>query len=88
MELEKDFYSTTELAELMGLSRVSIWNKIKNGKIPAKRYGKSFLIPKEEVKKLLPEDLPEDENHEEEIRDAVRRVVREYRTTLKKLGEE
>lgn len=89
MNLSKDFYSTTEVAELIGLSRISIWNKVKKGHIKAKRAGRAYLIPKSEVVRLLPtNDAPSEECREKEIRNAVKQVVKEYGATLKKLGEE
>lgn len=48
MELEK-FYTTKELAELLGISRVSVFNKIKKGDIKAQKMGRNFVIFKKDV---------------------------------------
>ena len=41
---EKKFFSTTELAKLMGISRIAVYKKIKAGEIKARRSGRNFVI--------------------------------------------
>jgi excisionase family DNA binding protein len=45
----KDFYTTAELAKILGISRVTVFNKIKNGDIKAQKMGRNFVIFKEDV---------------------------------------
>lgn len=47
--VSRDFYTTAELAKILGISRVSVFNKIKNGDIKAQKMGRNFVIFKEEV---------------------------------------
>jgi len=49
----KDYFTTQELAKLLGVSRVAVFKKIKSGELKAVLVGKSYLIPKNS----LPEDL-------------------------------
>ncbi len=90
-----EYLSTTEAAKYIGVTRVTIFRWIKEGKLEAKKIGRSFAVPMKEVKKI---NRPAREEHaaskgdqekrEEEIRNAVKRVVKEYGKTLKKLGAE
>lgn len=45
----KEFYTTKELAELLGISRVAVFNKIKKGDIKAQKMGRNFVIFKKDV---------------------------------------
>lgn len=89
------YLSTAQVAQIMGISRVAVWQKIKKGKIKAQQIGRSYFIASSELKRLgfldrqaikQVEENSEDRRHE--IEKAVKRVVREYGSTLKKLGEE
>ena len=48
MEL-KDFYTTKDLAELLKISRVAVFNKIKKGDIKAQKMGRNFVIFKKDI---------------------------------------
>lgn len=81
------FISTTELAQILKVSRVTIFNRIKKGEIPAKKIGRNFIIDK----KNLPSELlnePLKESGKEEIQAAVKKTVAEYGETLRLLGKE
>ncbi len=45
----KEFYTTKELAELLGVSRIAIFNRIKNGNIKAQKMGRNFVIFKKDI---------------------------------------
>ncbi len=45
----KEFYTTKELAELLGISRVAVFNRIKNGGIKARKMGRNFVIFKKDI---------------------------------------
>ncbi len=44
-----DYFSVMEAARILGLSRVTVFNRIKDGTISAKRVGRHYVIPKSEV---------------------------------------
>jgi excisionase family DNA binding protein len=46
---EKGFYTTTELAKILGVSRVAVFNKIKSGDIKAQKFGRNFVIFKKDI---------------------------------------
>lgn len=48
MEL-KEFYTTKELANLLGISRVAVFNRIKKGDIKAQKMGRNFVIFKKDI---------------------------------------
>ena len=45
----KEFYTTKELAELIGVSRVAVFNRIKKGDIKAQKMGRNFVIFKKDI---------------------------------------
>ncbi len=45
----KEFYTTKEIAELLGISRVAVFNKIKKGDIKAQKMGRNFVIFKKDI---------------------------------------
>ncbi len=51
--MSKMFYSTSEVALIFGMNRVTIYRWVKEGKIEAYRMGKVHKIPAFEVMRLL-----------------------------------
>ncbi len=82
----KQYFSTPELAQLLGVSRIAIFKKIKSGKIKAQKIGRNYIIPRVELESILGHFLTE--NKKEKIDKAVGRVVRQYGEALRKLGKE
>ena len=83
---EKKYYSAPEIATLLGVSRIAIFKKIKNGQIHAEKIGRNYAIPKEEYEAILGLFVPE--NRKKDIENTVDRVVKKYGSALRKLGEE
>lgn len=82
----KEFVTTSELATILGISRIAVFKKIKKGQIKAIRAGKNFLIPKESIPEVLGRVLSEADKRE--IEAAVKKTVQEYAETLRLLGKE
>jgi len=82
----KRFFSTSEVAEILGISRVSVFNRIKSGKIKAEKIGRNYIIPKENLGIIFNEVLSE--KLKEEISRGVEKVVKEYGEVLLRLGNE
>lgn len=84
------FVSVAELAKMLGISRIAVFNKIKKGQIPAEKIGHSYAISMEDVSYIIHGNeitaLTEDKKNE--IKEAVEKVVKEYGETLKLLGKE
>lgn len=85
-ESNKKYLSTTEAAELLEVSRVSVYKKIKSEKLPAKKVGRNYIIAKEDLAPALKKEVSSEQK--EFIAKAVNKIVEEYGETLKKLGKE
>jgi len=81
---DKKFLSTTELAKILGISRIAVYKKIKKGKIKAIKVGRNFVINKKNLGNILGAELTGKEK--KEIEKAVKRVVKEYHETLRLLA--
>jgi len=49
---QKDFYTTAELAKILGISRIAVFKRIKNGSIKAQKNGRNFVVFKKDVGEL------------------------------------
>ncbi len=83
---KKQFYSTQEVADLLGISRVAVFKKIKSGEIKAEKLGRNYLIKKENLPQILGKELSAKDK--ELIDQAVAKTVAEYGQTLKLLAQE
>ncbi len=61
----EDYYTTQELAKLLGISRVAVFKKIKSGEIKAVSIGKTYLIPKSSLSKEIKEII--EQGHKETV---------------------
>ena len=43
------FYSTPEVAKILGISRIAVFKKIKGGKLKAMKVGKGYVIAKNDL---------------------------------------
>lgn len=84
------YVSVAELAKILGISRIAVFNKIKKGQIPAERIGRSYVISMQDVNGIISGSNVGSltENDKAEIKKAVEKVVKEYGDTLKLLGKE
>ena len=83
---DKGVLTTSELAKILGISRIAVFKKIKKGEIKAARIGKNYAIPRSSLHEILGDTLSE--KKKKEIEAAVRRTVKEYGETLRLLGRE
>ncbi len=82
--LNKDYYSLSEVAKILGVSRVAVFKKIKAGKIKAGKIGHVYAIPKTEfggADKLS-------EQQKRILEAGVKKTIHDYREVLEKLGKE
>ena len=82
----KEFITTTELAKILGISRIAVFKRIKRGQIKAIRVGKNFIVSKDSLPEVLGRILSE--KNKLEIEAAVKKTVKEYGQTLRLLGNE
>lgn len=83
---QKKFLSTTELAQLLGISRIAVFQKIKQGKIKATKVGRNYIINRKDLGDIFGDVLTKEKKAE--IEKAVKKVVKEYGETLRLLGTE
>ena len=82
----KKYISTVELAGMLGISRISVFNMIKKGKIQAEKIGRNYAISVENIPEIVKSVLSKKEK--KEIEDVVKKVIDEYGETLRLLGKE
>lgn len=70
-----------QLAERLGVSRVTAWKRVRDGQIAAQKVGHSYIVSADTVSDLVRE-------RENQIRAAVKRVVAEYGSVLELLSKE
>lgn len=84
--MKRQFISTMELAKILGISRVSVFKKIKSGEIKAEKVGRNFVIDQKNLGEILGNVLSLEKKHE--IERSVKKTIKEYGETLKLLGKE
>ena len=84
--IAKNYLTTTEVARLLGVSRITVFKKIKAGKIKAMKIGRNFVVNKKDLGGILGGIITEDKKRE--IERVVKKTVKEYGETLKLLGQE
>lgn len=82
----KKYISLPELAKLLGISRIALYNKVRAGKIKAEKIGRNYAILQSCVSAILGKSLSEEDK--KEIDTAVKRTVKEYGEVLRLLGKE
>ncbi len=82
----KPFISVADLARQMGISRIAVFKKIKNGNIDAQKIGRNYIISKREAERVLGIILGRKEK--EFLTKAVKKTVKEYGPALFRLGKE
>lgn len=80
----KNLISSAKAASILGVSRVTVFRKIKSGELKAVRIGRSLLVFADQltdVRRLT-------DDRKKEIEETVRRAVDEYGETFRLLGRE
>ncbi|HEV8243174.1 MAG TPA: helix-turn-helix domain-containing protein [Nitrospirales bacterium] len=80
------YITIPELARLLGVSRIAIYNRVKKGQIPAMRIGRTYVITDKTMTEILGKKTTEKDKKRIDV--AVDRTVREYGEVLKLLGKE
>jgi len=80
----KEFYTTTEIAKIIGLSRSQVFRKIQNGEIPSEKMGRYNLVPRFFVDAFLGRVAQQDER---QIAQAVSKTMGEYGDVIKMLKD-
>jgi excisionase family DNA binding protein len=83
---KKKYITIPELAEILGISRVAVYKKVKKGQIKAVKAGRNYAIARKYVANILGKTLGEEDKRE--MDKAIEKTVKEYGEVLKLLGAE
>jgi excisionase family DNA binding protein len=81
-----EYITIPQLAKILGISRIAVYKKVKNGRIKAVKIGRTFAIPQKQLMTILGKTLRKEDK--KEIDDAVDKTVKQYGKVLKLLGGE
>jgi excisionase family DNA binding protein len=82
----KEYLTIKELADILGISRIAVYKRVRKGDIKAVKIGRNFAIPKKSADNILGKTLSAADKRE--IEKAVKKTVTDYGNTLKLLGRE
>jgi len=82
----KNLLSTSEVAKILGVSRVTVFKKIQSGEIKAKKVGRNYVIENSDISAVLGIILSPERKIK--IEKSVDKTVKEYGEALRKLGKE
>lgn len=83
---DNGYISIQEMANMLGVSRIAVYKKVKKGQIKAIRVGRGFAIPKKYADHILGQTLNDKDKNR--IDSAVKKTVKEYGEVLKLLGRD
>jgi len=84
--MSQKYLTIPELAKLLGVSRIAVYNRVKKGQISAIKIGRTYVIMDQEMAGILGKEVTR--KGKERIDTAVRKTVQEYGEVLKRLGKE
>ncbi|PIR42090.1 MAG: hypothetical protein COV30_00090 [Candidatus Yanofskybacteria bacterium CG10_big_fil_rev_8_21_14_0_10_37_15] len=84
--MKKQYYSTSEVANILRLSRISVFNRIKKGKLKAEKIGRNYIISHDSLVEALGKSIGKERR--EDIERAVDKATKQYEETFKLLGKE
>ena len=83
---KSEYITIPQLANMLGLSRIAVYRKVKKGQIKAVRVGRNFAIPQKYIANILGKALGKEDKRQ--IDGAVKKTVKEYGEVLRLLGRE
>lgn len=84
--MNKKYLTTSELAKMLGISRIAVFKRIKNGDIKASKIGRNYAIDKKDLGGIA--DIKTAKPNKKTIDEAVKKTIEEYGETLRLLGKE
>jgi excisionase family DNA binding protein len=83
---DKNLLSTAEVAEILGVSRISVFKKIQNGEIKAIKVGRNYVIERDELSAVL--GLVLSSERKNKIERSIDKTIKDYGEALTMLGKE
>jgi excisionase family DNA binding protein len=84
--VNKRWLTIPELAKLLGVSRIAIYNRVRRGEISAVKIGRTYVITDQTIVTILGKETTR--ARKKMIDTAVRKTVQEYGEVLKQLSQE
>jgi excisionase family DNA binding protein len=85
--LHQKLFTTSQVANVLGVSRITVFRWIKDGTIAALRIGRNYFISEEELQKHIA-TRPITGLDKSNIQKLVDKVVTDYGETIRMLGRE
>ena len=80
-----EYISVSEAAKLLGISRVAVFKRIKNGQIKAEKVGRNYVIKLDDLGQIFKEKISKEKK--QIIDKAIKKTIKEYGEALRKLKE-
>jgi excisionase family DNA binding protein len=80
------YITIPELAKILGVSRITIYNRVKKGQIPATKIGRNYVVTDKTIAGILGKKVTA--KGKKQIAAAVHKTVKEYGEVLKQLSKE
>lgn len=84
--MTKEYYSTMEAANILRVSRKTVFQWARDGKIEAIKVGKNYIIPRSAILEKLGKTL--DADKKADIEKAINKALKDYEKTFRMLGKE
>ena len=81
-----EYITIPELAKVLGISRIAVYKKVKNGEIKALRIGRIYAIPNKFITSIMGKTLSE--TTKKQIDKAIGKTIDDYGEVLRLLGQE
>ena len=79
---KQNYFTIPQAAKELGISRVTMFRRVKSKKVRCIRVGKLYLIPKSEILK------PVNSLERKRLDQVIAKVMKDYKETLDKLADE
>lgn len=83
---KKELLSTAEVAQILGISRIAVFKKIKSGEIKAERIGRGFVVRKADILEIAGQVLGEEKKRA--IERTIDKTLTDYGEAIRRLGAE
>ena len=84
--MTKKYYSTIEAANILRISRKTVFQWARDGKLKAIKFGKNYVIPRSAILEKLGKTLGADKKAG--IEKAINKAIKDYEKTFRMLGKE
>ena len=84
--MTQKYYSTTEAAKILRISRIGVFKRIKSGRLHAEKIGRNYVINHESLLEALGKSIGKEKK--KNIEKVINKALSEYKEVFQKLGRE